>query len=221
MAHENVRRLVLASLGAQEPECGICLEKFTHADATVLECAHVTCKGCFQRLANKECPFCRHEFSDARERRLLAEVIGDGDDEKDEHISLLDEMLSEADRNHIQLRRMFLGLSESLRQRTSEETPRQRQISELYDRMHQLRNEGDLLWRRIEDVKDPTTHRLAAFERPYRKPWPSENDLLQKEEKLLSSEVVVLRNEKEWMEWYLYRISEVERRFHPVNTLTN
>ena len=63
MAHENVRRLVLASLGAQEPECGICLEKITHADATVLECTHVTCKGCFGQLRKRECPFCRHKFA--------------------------------------------------------------------------------------------------------------------------------------------------------------
>ena len=214
MAHENVRRLVLASLGAQEPECGICLEKFTHADATVLECAHVTCKGCFQRLANKECPFCRHEFSDARERRLLAEVDGDGDDEKDEQISLLDEMLTDSERRNAELRRMFLGLRESLRQHTSEDNPRQRD----FDYMHQLRNEGDLLWRRIEDVKDPTTHRLAASERPSRRPWPSEHDLLQMEEKLLPSEIGLLRSEKEWMEWYLYRLSEAERRSLPVNT---
>jgi len=61
--HENVRRLVLKSLDSQTPECGICLEPFTHADATVMECCHVTCKGCFQQLRKKECPFCRHKFT--------------------------------------------------------------------------------------------------------------------------------------------------------------
>ena len=61
--HENVRRLVLASLQTDTPECGICLENFTHADATVMECCHVACKGCFQQLRKKECPFCRHKFA--------------------------------------------------------------------------------------------------------------------------------------------------------------
>ena len=186
MAHENVRRLVLASLGAQEPECGICLEKFTHADATVLECTHVTCNDCFQRLANKECPFCRHEFSDARERRLLAEVDGYGDEEKDEHISLLDEMLCDAERDHIQLRRMFLGLSESMRQRTSEDNPLQRD----FDYMHRLRGECDLLEGRIESAR-----------RPKRAPWPSRDAILKREENLLHREIALLRGEKEWMEW--------------------
>jgi len=63
MVHENVRRLVLASLGDQEPECGICLEKFTHADATVMDCAHVICRRCSERTRDAgRCPFCRHEF---------------------------------------------------------------------------------------------------------------------------------------------------------------
>ena len=61
--HENVRRLVLKSLGADTPECGICLEPFTHADATVMECCHVACKSCFKQLRKKECPFCRHAFA--------------------------------------------------------------------------------------------------------------------------------------------------------------
>ena len=63
MVHANVRRLVLASLDSQTPECGICLESFTHADATVMECCHVACKGCFAQLRKKECPFCRHKFT--------------------------------------------------------------------------------------------------------------------------------------------------------------
>ena len=61
--HANVRRLVLASLQTDTPECGICLEKFTHADATVMECCHVACKNCFKQLRKKECPFCRHKFT--------------------------------------------------------------------------------------------------------------------------------------------------------------
>jgi hypothetical protein len=61
--HANVRRLVLASLDSQTPECGICLEPFTHADATVMECCHVACKSCFKQLRKKECPFCRHKFA--------------------------------------------------------------------------------------------------------------------------------------------------------------
>ena len=61
--HANVRRLVLQSLDSQTPECGICLEPFTHADATVMECCHVACKGCFAQLRKKECPFCRHKFA--------------------------------------------------------------------------------------------------------------------------------------------------------------
>jgi len=61
--HENVRRLVLQSLDSQTPECGICLENFTHADATVMECCHVACKNCFKQLRKKECPFCRHKFA--------------------------------------------------------------------------------------------------------------------------------------------------------------
>jgi len=61
--HANVRRLVLQSLGADTPECGICLENFTHADATVMECCHVACKSCFKQLRKKECPFCRHKFT--------------------------------------------------------------------------------------------------------------------------------------------------------------
>jgi hypothetical protein len=60
MVHANVRRLVLASLGDQEPECGICLEKFTHADATVMDCAHVICRRCSERTRDARCPFCRH-----------------------------------------------------------------------------------------------------------------------------------------------------------------
>ena len=63
MVHPNVRRLVLQSLDSQTPECGICLEPFSHADATVMECCHVTCKGCFNQLRKKECPFCRHKFA--------------------------------------------------------------------------------------------------------------------------------------------------------------
>jgi hypothetical protein len=63
MVHANVRRLVLASLQTDTPECGICLENFTHADATVMECCHVACKGCFAQLRKKECPFCRHKFA--------------------------------------------------------------------------------------------------------------------------------------------------------------
>ncbi len=63
MVHANVRRLVLQSLDSQTPECGICLEPFTHADATVMECCHVTCKGCFTQLRKRECPFCRHKFA--------------------------------------------------------------------------------------------------------------------------------------------------------------
>jgi len=63
MVHANVRRLVLQSLGTASPECGICLENFTHADATVMECCHVTCKGCFSQLRKRECPFCRHKFA--------------------------------------------------------------------------------------------------------------------------------------------------------------
>jgi len=63
MVHANVRRLVLQSLGADTPECGICLENFTHADATVMECCHVACKSCFKQLRKKECPFCRHKFT--------------------------------------------------------------------------------------------------------------------------------------------------------------
>jgi hypothetical protein len=63
MVHANVRRLVLASLQTDTPECGICLEPFTHADATVMECCHVACKGCFAQLRKKECPFCRHKFA--------------------------------------------------------------------------------------------------------------------------------------------------------------
>jgi len=61
--HENVRRLVLKSLQTETPECGICLENFTHADATVMECCHVACKNCFAQLRKKECPFCRHKFA--------------------------------------------------------------------------------------------------------------------------------------------------------------
>ena len=61
--HANVRRLVLQALDSQTPECGICLEPFTHADATVMECCHVTCKNCFKQLRKKECPFCRHKFT--------------------------------------------------------------------------------------------------------------------------------------------------------------
>ena len=61
--HANVRRLVLQALDSQTPECGICLESFTHADATVMECCHVACKGCFAQLRKKECPFCRHKFA--------------------------------------------------------------------------------------------------------------------------------------------------------------
>ena len=61
--HENVRRLVLASLQTDTPECGICLEPFTHADATVMECCHVACKSCFKQFRKKECPFCRHKFA--------------------------------------------------------------------------------------------------------------------------------------------------------------
>lgn len=61
--HANVRRLVLQSLDSQTPECGICLENFTHADATVMECCHVACKNCFKQLRKKECPFCRHKFT--------------------------------------------------------------------------------------------------------------------------------------------------------------
>jgi hypothetical protein len=61
--HANVRRLVLASLQTDTPECGICLEPFTHADATVMECCHVACKSCFAQLRKKECPFCRHRFA--------------------------------------------------------------------------------------------------------------------------------------------------------------
>ena len=61
--HANVRRLVLQSLDSQTPECGICLENFTHADATVMECCHVTCKSCFAQFRKKECPFCRHKFT--------------------------------------------------------------------------------------------------------------------------------------------------------------
>jgi len=61
--HENVRRLVLASLQTDTPECGICLENFTHADATVMECCHVACKSCFKQFRKKECPFCRHAFA--------------------------------------------------------------------------------------------------------------------------------------------------------------
>ena len=185
MAHENVRRLVLASLGAQEPECGICLEKFTHADATVLECTHVTCKGCFGQLRKRECPFCRHEFSDAG---VLRNVIGDvysDEDEQVEHISLLDEMLSDAERDHIQLRRMFLGLSESMRQRTSEDNPLQRD----FDYMHRLRGECDLLEGRIENAR-----------RPPRAPWPSRDAILKREENLLSREIALLRGEKQWLE---------------------
>ena len=63
MVHANVRRLVLASLQTDTPECGICLENFTHADATVMECCHVACKNCFKQLRKKECPFCRHKFA--------------------------------------------------------------------------------------------------------------------------------------------------------------
>jgi len=63
MVHANVRRLVLQALDSQTPECGICLENFTHADATVMECCHVACKGCFAQLRKKECPFCRHKFA--------------------------------------------------------------------------------------------------------------------------------------------------------------
>jgi len=63
MVHPNVRRLVLQSLDSQTPECGICLEPFAHADATVMECCHVTCKGCFNQLRKRECPFCRHKFA--------------------------------------------------------------------------------------------------------------------------------------------------------------
>ncbi len=63
MVHANVRRLVLQSLDSQTPECGICLEPFAHADATVMECCHVTCKGCFNQLRKRECPFCRHKFA--------------------------------------------------------------------------------------------------------------------------------------------------------------
>jgi hypothetical protein len=63
MVHANVRRLVLQALDSQTPECGICLENFTHADATVMECCHVACKGCFAQLRKKECPFCRHKFT--------------------------------------------------------------------------------------------------------------------------------------------------------------
>jgi len=63
MVHANVRRLVLQSLGADTPECGICLEPFTHADATVMECCHVACKSCFAQFRKKECPFCRHKFA--------------------------------------------------------------------------------------------------------------------------------------------------------------
>jgi hypothetical protein len=63
MVHANVRRLVLQSLGTTSPECGICLEPFAHADATVMECCHVTCKGCFGQLRKRECPFCRHKFA--------------------------------------------------------------------------------------------------------------------------------------------------------------
>ncbi|MGA0208130.1 MAG: RING finger domain-containing protein [Ilumatobacteraceae bacterium] len=61
--HENVRRLVLKALQTDTPECGICLENFTHADATVMECCHVACKNCFKQLRKKECPFCRHKFA--------------------------------------------------------------------------------------------------------------------------------------------------------------
>jgi hypothetical protein len=61
--HANVRRLVLQALDSQTPECGICLEPFTHADATVMECCHVACKNCFKQLRKKECPFCRHKFA--------------------------------------------------------------------------------------------------------------------------------------------------------------
>jgi len=61
--HANVRRLVLQALDSQTPECGICLEPFTHADATVMECCHVACKNCFKQLRKKECPFCRHKFT--------------------------------------------------------------------------------------------------------------------------------------------------------------
>ena len=61
--HENVRRLVLSSLQTDTPECGICLEPFTHADATVMECCHVACKSCFKQFRKKECPFCRHKFA--------------------------------------------------------------------------------------------------------------------------------------------------------------
>ena len=63
MVHANVRRLVLQALGTTSPECGICLEPFAHADATVMECCHVTCKGCFGQLRKRECPFCRHKFA--------------------------------------------------------------------------------------------------------------------------------------------------------------
>jgi len=63
MVHANVRRLVLQSLGTASPECGICLEPFAHADATVMECCHLTCRDCFNQLRKRECPFCRHKFA--------------------------------------------------------------------------------------------------------------------------------------------------------------
>jgi hypothetical protein len=63
MVHANVRRLVLKDLQTDTPECGICLEPFTHADATVMECCHVACKSCFAQFRKKECPFCRHKFT--------------------------------------------------------------------------------------------------------------------------------------------------------------
>jgi len=92
MVHENVRRLVLASLGDQEPECGICLETFTHADATVMECAHVACNGCFAQLRKRECPFCRHKFADRSEAdkvtsdRSLMDLFGSDSEEDSDSV---------------------------------------------------------------------------------------------------------------------------------------
>ena len=80
MVHANVRRLVLQSLGTTSPECGICPEPFAHADATVMECCHVTCKGCFGRLRKRECPFCRHKFAAPQRTPRETNLRRQGDD---------------------------------------------------------------------------------------------------------------------------------------------
>jgi len=43
-------------------DCPICFEGLLKSESVVLNCGHIICKSCKEKLTKKECPICRSKF---------------------------------------------------------------------------------------------------------------------------------------------------------------